>query len=509
MSNPTIKLASRTSALALFQTEAVIDELRAVGISGSLVPVKTKGDKDQHTALQHLGQTGIFTKAIDDAILEGTADVGVHSLKDYPTAIPKGLALLAVLPRDGYLDAFIPGTSTHAPTTLRSGSPRRKAQWLRRHPEHAFQDLRGNMDTRLAKIRKSGGGIVSAPGLERLGMLPEDAEVLDWMVPAPAAGVMAIIGRDDAQLKSIFAKINHETTLRQATVERDFMAAVEGGCASPLGALCTGDGDTWNFTGVLLSEDGTEEIRVTRTVQPEDWQRAGSACAQELLDQGGATLMARIKATQPLDVLCLKEISSEERALALEQGVKLHDVDVLKLVPKTFRVRNSTLFMVGSSFGAQQLLSVHEQLPEVGICIGNKAHQELRKAGYNGVLHVLNSSAEALQFIQGHQLRDITYYGAAQTSVTWEEHGIHHVVTYINTPSEPRLARQQWDAIAAFSPLGVKSVNAHNAFPKNTPVVTIGPTTLNACKSYGFFNAAPADSPTIDSMIDALKRLKK
>ena len=219
--------------------------------------------------------------------------------------------------------------------------------------------------------------------------------------------------------------------------------------------------------------------------------------------------MARIKATQPLDVLCLKEISSKERALALEQGVKFHDVDVLKLVPKTFRIRNSALFMVGSSFGAQQLLPVHEQLPEVGICIGNKAHQELRKAGYNGVLHVLNSSAEALQFIQGHQLRDITYYGAAQTSVTWEEHGIHQVVTYINTPSEPRLARQQWDAIAAFSPLGVKSVNAHNAFPKNTPVVTIGPTTLNACKSSGFYNAVPADSPAIDSMIDALKRLKK
>jgi len=508
VSNTNIKLASRTSALALFQTEAVKEALSSIGIHSSIVPVQTKGDKDQHTALQHLGQTGIFTKAIDDAVLNGSADVGVHSLKDYPTAIPKGLALLAVLPRDGYYDAFIPGSQSTDEGTLLSGSPRRKAQWLRKYPNHKFSDLRGNMDTRLAKIRRSAGGIVSAPGLERLGLLPEDADVLEWMVPAPAAGVMAVIGRDTPELRAQFSQINHLPTYRQATVERDFMAKVEGGCASPLGALCTGDGTHWHFTGTLLSLDGKTEIRIEETFQAKDWATAGEHFATQILQRGGASLMAQIKAAQPMDVLCLKEIGPEERKQALELGVKLHDVDVLRLEPHPFRVGQSEFFIVASAFGADRLVPVLDQLPSVGITIGNKAALRLKNAGFKGTLHVVHTSDEAVSFIQNNKLRNAIYYGALNSSKDWEALGIKHTITYTNAPSQPRLARQQWDAIAAFSPLGVASATAHNSFPKNTPVVAIGPATLKACRDHGYHKAITSEQPTLESVIHALKALK-
>lgn len=506
MINSTIKLASRTSSLALFQTEAVRRALSAIGIESELVPVQTKGDKDQHTALQNLGQVGIFTKAIDDAVLDGRADVGVHSLKDYPTGIPKGLALLAVLPRDGFYDAFIPGNNLNEP--LLSGSPRRKAQWLRKNPKDYFADLRGNMDTRLAKIRRSAGGIVSAPGLERLGMLPEDAEILDWMVPAPAAGVMAIIGRDDQRLKDLFAQINHEQTFRQSCVERDFMAAVEGGCASPLGALCIGEGDTWLFQGVVLSPDGQREVRIEKEFAAKNWSTAGNEFAKEILENGGAEIMAEIKAAQPLDILCLKEINSEQREQALGMGVKLHDLAVLKLDTKPFEVLESTFFIVASSFGADRLVPKIQSLPENALIIGKKASDRLRSSGYNGTIAIFETSVEVLDYIQKNKLRDIVYYGAMRSSQDWEALGIKHVITYTNSPSEPRLARQHWDGIAAFSPLGVDSALAYNKFPKSTPIIAIGPATLEACRRHGFPAAKIATDPSFDSLLKALKDLK-
>ena len=506
MIKATIKLASRTSTLALFQTEAVQSALSSIGIESELVPVQTKGDKDQHTALQNLGQVGIFTKAIDDAVLDGRADVGVHSLKDYPTGIPEGLALLAVLPRDGYYDAFIPGTNSTDP--LLSGSPRRKAQWLRKYPTDHFADLRGNMDTRLAKIRRSAGGIVSAPGLERLGMLPEDAQILEWMVPAPAAGVMAVIGRDDQRLKDVFAQINHIDTFRQSRVERDFMAVVEGGCASPLGALCVSKGAQWHFQGVVLSADGKREVRVEKEFAPGNWATAGKEFAKEVLESGGAEIMAEIKAAQPLDILCLKEINAAQREQALNMGVKLHDLAVLKLDAKPFQVMDSTFFIVASAFGADRLVPQIQQLPQNALIIGSKAAERLQSSGYTGSISTFETSLELIEFVKQNKLRDIIYYGAMRSSQDWEALGIKHVITYTNSPSEPRLARQTWDGIAAFSPMGVASAVKYNKFPKSTPIIAIGPATLEACRKHGFSAAKTATDPSFESLLKALKDLK-
>lgn len=511
MEDRKLRIASRTSPLALFQTHEVIDRLKDIhpDWTFSIVPISTKGDKDQSTSLQNLGQTGIFTKALDDAILEGKADIGVHSLKDYPTNVPKGLKLLAVLPRDGYLDAFIPGNnekSKEQALTILSGSPRRRAFWLHKYPHHTFKDLRGNMHTRVEKILAADGGIVSAPGLERINLLPENAELLDWMLPAPAQGVMAVVGRDgDPKLEEFIGKINHLETYICATVERNFMATVEAGCASPLGALCHLTDNGFHFEGALLSLDGKTKLTVSRTVTKTEWQELGNLSAQELLDNGGAGLMDEIRAQQPKDVLCLKEIDKKQRQLALDMGLKLHDIEVLNLVPNTFETQAASIAMVASSFGAQQLKNHIAKLPATMWVVGQKATDVLRENGYTGKINTYRNSGELVQAYKEEQPGTAVYYGAERTSQNWPEQGISHIITYRNSAKPPRLARQQWDAILAFSPLGAESALAENEFPKNTPVVCIGERTADAVKTHDFINVIAAAKPDFNTLLETLK----
>ncbi len=511
MEDRKLRIASRTSPLALFQTNEVVDRLLEIHTDWecSIIPVSTKGDKDQSTSLQHLGQTGVFTKALDDAILEGKADIGVHSLKDYPTNIPKGLKLLAVLPRDGFLDAFLPGNhekSKEEALTILSGSPRRRAFWLNKYANHRFKDLRGNMHTRVEKILAADGGIVSAPGLERINLLPQNAELLDWMLPAPAQGIMAVIGRDgDTQLEEIVGTINHHQTYICATVERNFMSEVEAGCASPLGALCQPKGGGFSFEGALLSLDGKKKLSVSRKISKNEWRQAGNLAAKELLANGGATLMKEIRRAQPKDILCLKEIDKEQRKLGLEMGLKLHDIEVLNLIPTSFEIEVADIAIVASSFGAEQLKKRQSKMPKKMWVVGQKATDLLINSGYSGKITTYRNSDDLVKAYKEQQPGTAVYYGAERTSQDWVKCGIRHIVTYRNSTKPPHLARQQWDAILVFSPLGAESALAENEFPKNTPVVCIGKRTAKALKKHDFTKVVAAPQPDFTSLLQTLK----
>ena len=511
MEDRKLRIASRTSPLALFQTNEVVDRLLEIHTDWecSIIPVSTKGDKDQSTSLQHLGQTGVFTKALDDAILEGKADIGVHSLKDYPTNIPKGLKLLAVLPRDGFLDAFLPGNhekSKEEALTILSGSPRRRAFWLNKYANHRFKDLRGNMHTRVEKILAADGGIVSAPGLERINLLPQNAELLDWMLPAPAQGIMAVIGRDgDTQLEEIVGTINHHQTYICATVERNFMSEVEAGCASPLGALCQPKGGGFSFEGALLSLDGKKKLSVSRKISKNEWRQAGNLAAKELLANGGATLMKEIRRAQPKDILCLKEIDKEQRKLGLEMGLKLHDIEVLNLIPTSFEIEVADIAIVASSFGAEQLKKRQSKMPKKMWVVGQKATDLLINSGYSGKITTYRNSDDLVKAYKEQQPGTAVYYGAERTSQDWVKCGIRHIVTYRNSTKPPHLARQQWDAILVFSPLGAESALAENEFPKNTPVVCIGKRTAKALKKHDFTKVVAAPQPDFTVLLQTLK----
>ncbi len=295
-----IRIGSRTSELALWQTNLVREHLKPIA-TVEVIGISTQGDQDRTSPLHEIGGLGVFTKALDEALLSHQIDLAVHSLKDYPSSAPDGLRLFAVLERDFFHDVFIPGKKCDFKSvlTLASGSPRRKAQWWHKYPHHQFVNLRGNMHTRLERMAEVDGGIVSEAGLQRLGILPQNHLRLDWMIPAPAQGVMAIVGRsEDEALYNLVQEVNHFPTWQCAHIERQFMARLEAGCSAPLGAHACFKGEQIQFKGILTSIDGQVAVELEEMVQPSNWMDAGIKLADQVLNTGGKAIMEKLRAEQ-------------------------------------------------------------------------------------------------------------------------------------------------------------------------------------------------------------------
>lgn len=291
-----VKIGTRGSQLALYQARRVQGALAELGVSAELMVIQTKGDRIQDRPLQSMG-TGIFTKALDDALLSGEVDVAVHSMKDVPTQLLEPMEAWAVLERGLPGDVLV--GHNPASTVVATGSIRRKAQWLHRHPDHTSVGLRGNVETRLAKVNSNPwrGGIFAAAGLDRLGLLDglDGVEHLDWMVPAPAQGSILVVGlQDRADLRNRVARLDHPDSSMAASIERAFLYALEGGCTAPIGAHARVQGDHVTFTGCLNSLDGQAELRIERTSE-EAHAGLGAAWAQELLSSGGQAIMDSIR----------------------------------------------------------------------------------------------------------------------------------------------------------------------------------------------------------------------
>ena len=291
-----VKIGTRGSQLALYQARRVQDALAELGLSAELVVIQTKGDSIQDRPLQSMG-TGIFTKALDDALIAGEVDVAVHSMKDVPTQLLEPMEAWAVLERGLPGDVLVGHDPTS--TVVATGSIRRKAQWLHRHPNHTSVGLRGNVETRLTKVKSNPwrGGIFAAAGLDRLGLLDglQGLEHLDWMVPAPAQGSILVVGLEGrADLKHVVAQLDHPDSSMAASIERAFLYALEGGCAAPIGAHAKVQGDHVAFTGCLNSLDGQAELRIERTSE-EAHAGLGANWAHELLSSGGQAIMDGIR----------------------------------------------------------------------------------------------------------------------------------------------------------------------------------------------------------------------
>lgn len=298
----TIRIGTRDSELALWQAKTVQSQLEANGYKTELVPVKSTGDLILDKPLYELGITGIFTKTLDVAMLNGTVDIAVHSMKDVPTALPIGIVQAAVLKRAATEDILVhKGAPDYKqPCIIGTGSLRRQAQWLNRYPNHQTTDLRGNVNTRLQKLEDSDwtGAIFAKAGLERIEVLPENYEVLDWMLPAPAQGAMLIVAMEEDQFcLDACATLNHKPTALCTYIEREFLKTLEGGCTAPIGALAEEIGDDIRFRGVLFSLDGATKIEVEQVVSKANAVGFGTDCALDILDDGGRELMKEIKSS--------------------------------------------------------------------------------------------------------------------------------------------------------------------------------------------------------------------
>ena len=298
-----IRIGTRESQLALWQANHVLHLLRQNGADAELVHIKSDGDLDLNTPLYAMGVQGIFTRSLDQALLNNQIDLAVHSMKDVPVQLPAGLIQAAVLERDNPYDLLVPNPAgenlqleNHISSTIASSSLRRKAQWLHRFPYDQIEPIRGNVNTRLKKLAESvwWGAIFAAAGLHRIGLRPANAIELDWMIPAPAQGAILVVCRErDENIFTLCRNFHHEQTAFCVKIERDFLATLLGGCSTPIGALAEIAGEEIFFRGNLLDPEGRKKVSVEKRISVELGAALGISAAHELISMGGNELIEK------------------------------------------------------------------------------------------------------------------------------------------------------------------------------------------------------------------------
>ncbi|OYZ98041.1 MAG: hydroxymethylbilane synthase [Rhizobiales bacterium 17-65-6] len=295
-SSPRLAIGTRGSPLALWQAHAVRDALAAAfGRPPETIPleiIRTSGDRIQDRALSEAGGKGLFTKEIEEALLEGRIDLAVHSAKDVATLLPDGLHLAGYLPRADVRDALILASGaglTDLPQGARIGtaSLRREAQLRRVRPDLDVSLLRGNVQTRLDKVRGGvfHGTLLALAGLTRLGLAHEASAILpvDDFLPAVGQGAVAIECRvADTETNDAIARIACRATGIALSAERAFLAALDGSCRTPIGGLATVDGGEVRLRGLILSPDGRDEAAADERASVADAARLGADCGARL-----------------------------------------------------------------------------------------------------------------------------------------------------------------------------------------------------------------------------------
>lgn len=300
-----IRIGTRESQLAVWQANEVKRLLAVNGFEAELVYIKSEGDIDLKTPLYEMGVQGVFTRNLDIALLNNKIDLAVHSMKDVPTVPPVGLIQSAVLARASQKDLLVYKNNTDflndfdASVVIATSSIRRISQWLNRYPNHTIENIRGNVNTRLQKLKEHNweGAIFAAAGLERIGVRPENSIDLDWMLPAPAQGAIMVIARtNDTYALEASATINHINTATCTKIERDFLRTLLGGCSTPISAFAEIINDQVFFKGNILSLNGKEKAEI-EIVEPLDERIAslGERAAQKLLETGGQTIADKIR----------------------------------------------------------------------------------------------------------------------------------------------------------------------------------------------------------------------
>jgi hydroxymethylbilane synthase len=295
-----LRIGTRASALAQWQAQWVAEQLRSLGVEAEVVLISTSGDRKQDS-IGTLGVTGVFTKEIQRALLDGRIDLTVHSLKDLPTDVTPGLGLAAVPRRAPVWDTLIcrkrvslddlpPGA------VVGTGSLRRRAQLLNARPDLKMADLRGNVDTRLRKLRDEDldAIVLAQAGLERLGFAAQITQILPANILLPAVGQGALgleIRSDDQAAREVVGQLDDPASHAGVAAERAMLAALRGGCLAPVGAWGRFEEDHLTLTGRVLSGDGREKIEAVDSAPVSEAEALGRRVAEVLLAQGAGELI--------------------------------------------------------------------------------------------------------------------------------------------------------------------------------------------------------------------------
>ena len=304
-------IATRGSVLALWQSEHIASLLEAHGIQAQLKSMKTKGDKILDTPLAKIGGKGLFTKELEESMLRGEAHIAVHSLKDVPVEFPQGLVLAAICAREDVRDAMISekyskfGELPHG-AKVGTTSLRRKMQLLSMRPDLEVISLRGNVQTRLRKLKDGefDAIILAMAGINRLNLCAEVRHVAPFevsqMIPAMGQGALGIEAVDEPQTLRAIEFLKDERAIIETTVERDFVRVLEGGCQVPIGINARLDGENIHISAIVGLPDGSESICQSIVAQKSQYQSIGAELAHAFIEKGAKQLLARAEAMTSL-----------------------------------------------------------------------------------------------------------------------------------------------------------------------------------------------------------------
>ncbi|MBZ5662925.1 MAG: hydroxymethylbilane synthase [Acidobacteriia bacterium] len=298
-----LRIGTRGSALALWQARSIAASLRETGVETELVIIKTSGDKNQQSPFSQMGGKGVFIKELEDALLDLRVDLAVHSMKDVPTEMPAGLTLSAICRREDVRDALLSvsgATLESLPKAARVGtsSLRRQAQLLHARNDLRMLELRGNVDTRIEKLKRGDYDaiVLAKAGLDRIGLSAHITQVLPQEVSLPAAGQGAIgieSRAADTETLRVLAQLNHAETRCSVIAERAALAGLDGGCQVSIGAWARVENGKLTLDVAVLSPDGSKRISEKDSGAPEQAEAIGASIAKKLRERGAAALLAR------------------------------------------------------------------------------------------------------------------------------------------------------------------------------------------------------------------------
>ncbi len=515
-----IRIGTRESELALWQANKVKKELEELGYETVLVPIKSTGDIVLDKPLYELGITGIFTKNLDIAMLNNDIDIAVHSLKDVPTVLPEGIIQAAVLKRANQNDILVLKDNEEffgQPNgVIATGSLRRKAQWLHRYPTHSVTDLRGNVNTRLQKLKDNdwNGAIFAAAGLERIGKRPKGAINLSWMIPAPAQGAIMITALDsDDFIKDACEQLNHYETQVCTDIEREFLNRLEGGCTAPIGAYAYIDekNEEINFKGILLSRDGQKKISVSKSAKLGRHRYLAKDCADYVINKGGKELMLEDQAEEKeFAIYSTKKLSEAQKKL-LPTSMGIEDSDFIKIrfnriAPKVIKDEIENV-IITSKNGVESLLNsfVKQELNFKNIyCVGRRT-KKLIEQKIGPVAHAERNAAKLAAYLSEEiKGKEVTYFCSDLRLDTLPkvltENGItvNEIEAY-KTMYSPVNVREHINGVLFYSPSTVESYLLEN--PADKIAFCIGESTAKEARKH-FKEVQVANLPTVESVIE-------
>ncbi len=524
-----IRIGTRSSDLALWQATTVADQLEHLGHTTEIVKIDSIGDEVLNKPLYELGIVGVFTKNLDIALLNGNIDIAVHSLKDVPTLLPKGIVQAAILKRGNFNDVLVLKDNERffekKNATIATGSLRRKAQWLNRYPNHKVVDLRGNVPTRLNKLKENDwdGAVFASAGLQRLKLLPHKDKFikLNWMVPAPGQGAVMIATLEkNTDLIEVCKEINDPETATCIGIEREFLRTLEGGCTAPIGALATMRDDTIKFKGVLHSPDGTAKLEYENTTTLNEADQFGQLAAQNILDRGGKKLMYQgMTLDKKHRVFSTKTLSDDQvKSLMDSIGIVMSDFITIRfnrLKPRI--IKDPIEHVVITSKNAVESLLQHftpDQLKFKNIyCVGRKtkrlinnrigpvAHSE--QTAEKLAIHLKEHAVdiEEVTFFCGNKRRDELVSILEKNDIK-----VHEIECY-KTILTPNQVENTISSILFYSPTGIQSFLLENE-PEDKVAFCIGETTASEARNH-FKTVIVSKTATIDSVLDAVNSYYK